>query len=271
MKSLLFKASSLLLLCLPVFAANEIYITQVGTSNNFTLDITQDGDDNLVQLSVSHDDNNIDIDQTVTGTSTGSNIISWVTYWGSGESWGGDLDGSGNEINIEQWQNKGNNTNRVGFHIPTNDNTVNICQGGIFSSFEDTDCGFDTNEYGGHTANIDLHSGGAELRISQTTGTSSNRSEGHYLQVYTYGGEDADVFVQQRGNGDKKAYITIRTDDSVIDMMQKSDGDHTATVDLTGSYGTDLTLKQDSQSDQTYSLTNNCQTPGGCTVNVTQN
>ena len=43
MKSLLSKIS-MLLLCLPVFAANEIYITQVGTSNNFTLDILQDGD-----------------------------------------------------------------------------------------------------------------------------------------------------------------------------------------------------------------------------------
>ena len=39
----LFKVSSILLLCLPVLANNEIYITQVGTSNNFTLDITQDG------------------------------------------------------------------------------------------------------------------------------------------------------------------------------------------------------------------------------------
>ena len=62
MKSLLFKIS-ILLLCLPVFANNEIYITQVGTSNNLTLDILQDGDDNIVQLSVSHDNNSIDIDQ----------------------------------------------------------------------------------------------------------------------------------------------------------------------------------------------------------------
>ena len=62
------------------FANNEIYITQVGTSNNFTLDITQDGDDNVVQLSVSHDNNTIDIDQTGT-----NNTISWVSYWGSGQ------------------------------------------------------------------------------------------------------------------------------------------------------------------------------------------
>ena len=59
MKSVLFKVSSLLLLSFPDIANNEIYITQVGTSNNFTLDITQDGDDNVVRLSVSHDNNTL--------------------------------------------------------------------------------------------------------------------------------------------------------------------------------------------------------------------
>ena len=73
MKSLLFKASSILLLMIlyipimfmagSVFANNEIYITQVGTSDNLTIDITQDGDDNVVQLSISHDNNSIEIDQ----------------------------------------------------------------------------------------------------------------------------------------------------------------------------------------------------------------
>ena len=110
MKSLLFKASSLLLLCLPVFAANEIYITQVGTSNNFTLDILQDGDDNEVRLSVSHDNNNIDIDQVGE-----NNTISWVSYWGSGLSWGGDLDGSGNTLKFEQFNTTGTDENVIGF------------------------------------------------------------------------------------------------------------------------------------------------------------
>ena len=99
MKLSLFKASSILLLCLPVFAANEIYITQVGTSNNFTLDILQDGDNNEVRLSVSHDSNNLDIDQI-----GDNNTISWVSYWGSGQGWGGDLDGSNNTIKLEQYK-----------------------------------------------------------------------------------------------------------------------------------------------------------------------
>ena len=259
------------LMCSLAVAENKIYITQIGDSDDTTINIVQNGDDNTVEFSMNHDDNTLDIDQTVTGTSTGSNIVSWVTYWGSGTSWGGDLDGTGNSIKVEQWQNLGSNTNRVGFHIPTNDNEVDICQGGIYSSSTDTTCSFDSGEYGGHTTNLDLHNGGADVRISQTTGTNSSRSEGHYAQVYTYGGNNADVFIQQRGNGDKKAYVTIRTNDSSVNLVQKSDGDHTATIDLTGSYGTDLTLTQDSQTDQTYSLTNNCTTIGGCSVTVTQN
>ena len=259
------------LMCSLAVAENKIYITQIGDSDDTTITILQQGDDNTVELSMNHDDNTLNFDQEVTGSSTGSNVISWVTYWGSGASWGGDLDGTGNDIKIKQWQNIGDNTNRVGFHIPTNDNEVDICQGGIFSSSTDTTCSFDSQEYGGHTANLDLHTGGADVKISQTTGTNSSRSEGHYAQVYTYGGSNADVFIHQRGNGDKKAYITIRTDDSIVDLVQKSDGDHTATIDLTGSYATDLTLTQDSQTDQTYSLTNDCSTVGGCSVTVTQN
>ena len=269
MRLLLFSLISLM--CSLAVAENKIYITQIGDSDDTSITILQQGDDNIVELSINHDDNTLDFDQEVTGTSTGSNIISWVTYWGTGLGWGGDLDGTGNEIKIEQWQNRGSNTNRVGFHIPSNDNEVDICQGGIFSSFTDTTCSFDSGEYGGHTANLDLHNGGADVRISQTTGTSNSRSEGHYVQVYTYGGDDADVFVHQRGNGDKKAYITIRSDDSTVDLTQKSDGDHTATIDLRGSYGTDLWLKQEGNSAQTYSLSQTCQTSGGCSISVTQN
>ena len=112
MKSLLSKVSSILVLLIlyipvffmigSVFANNEIYITQVGTSLNFTLDITQDGDDNVVQLSVSHDNNTIDIDQE-----GNNNTVSWVSYWGSGQGWGGDLDGSDNNLKFEQYNTTG--------------------------------------------------------------------------------------------------------------------------------------------------------------------
>ena len=54
------------------------------------------------------------------------------------------------------------------------------------------------------------------------------------------------------------------------ELMQKGDGAHTATIDLTGSYHTDMTMTQQGNTAQSYSLTQNCQTSGGCSVSVTQ-
>ena len=262
MKSILFKIS-FLLLCFNVYAANEIYITQVGTSNNFTLDILQDGDNNEVRLSVSHDNNNLDFDQI-----GDNNTISWVSYWGSGEGWGGDLDGSSNTIKIEQYNTTGTDANRVGFHILSSNNTINLCQGKTFVDENDTTCeNSATAEYGGHTINIDLHSGDTNLKGSQETGTGN---ADHYAHVYTYGGDNNDIFFKQKGNGNKTLNFIVRTDNGEQSMVQKGDGVHTATIDLTGAYTTDLDLTQNSNSNQSYTLTNNCQTSSGCSVTVTQ-
>ena len=237
MKSLLFKIS-ILLLCFNVYANNEIYITQVGTSNNFTLDILQDGDNNEVRLSVSHDSNNLDFDQV-----GDNNTISWVSYWGSGVGWGGDLDGS--------------------------NNTINLCQGKTFVDSDDTTCeASTTGEYGGHTIDLDIHSGNTDLKGSQETGTGN---ADHYARIYTYNGDNNDIFFKQKGNGNKTLHFIVRTDNGEQSMVQKGDGVHTATIDLTGSYTTDLDLTQNSNSNQTYTLTNNCQTSSGCSVTVTQN
>ena len=263
MKSLLFKIS-ILLLCLPVFAANEIYISQVGTSNSFALNILQDGDDNLVQLSVSHDNNTIDFDQV-----GDNNTISWVSYWGSGLGWGGDLDGSGNTLIFDQYNTLGSDTNRIGFHIPSNNNTIHLCQGKTFVDADDTTCEpSTTGEYGGHTIDLDIHYGPTNLKGSQETGTGN---ADHYARVYTYYGENNDIFFKQKGNGNKTFYLTVSTDDGEQSIVQKGDGVHTATIGLIGAYTTDLDLTQNSNSNQTYTLTNNCQTSSGCDITVTQN
>tara|TARA_R110002110_G_scaffold311319_1_gene524869 strand:+ start:221 stop:1015 length:795 start_codon:yes stop_codon:yes gene_type:complete len=262
--SVLFKVSSLLLLAFPIYGGNSIYITQVGTSDNLTLDILQDGDDNEVRLSISHDNNSIDIDQE-----GNNNTVSWVSYWGSGQAWGGDLDGSGNTLKFEQYNTTGTDTNRIGFHINTNDNNVHVCQGKTFVDENDATCESSaTAEYGGHTINIDLHSGDTDLKGSQETGTGN---ADHEARIYTYGGDNNDIFFKQKGNGNKTLYFTVRTDNGEQSMVQKGDGVHTATIDLTGAYTTDLDLVQNSNSNQSYTLTNNCQTATGCAISVTQN
>ena len=64
--------------------------------------------------------------------------------------------------------------------------------------------------------------------------------------------------------------MDIRTDGGEQEIMQKGDGDHTAVVNLYGSEHTDITLTQRGNSNQSYSLTQNCHTSGGCSVSVTQ-
>jgi hypothetical protein len=43
-----------------------------------------------------------------------------------------------------------------------------------------------------------------------------------------------------------------------------------AIINLQGNYPTDISLTQQGNSNQSYSLTQNCQTVGGCSVTVTQ-
>ena len=243
---------------------NEINIDQISDNDDTTMTISQDGDNNEVKFSMNHDDNEVEIIQT-----GDNNTVSWVSYWGSGLSWGGDLDGTNNDLKFEQTNTTGSDSNRIGFHIPGNNNIVHACQGATFSSSTDTTCSGTTpnSEYGGHTINIDIHAHNNNVKIGQETGT--NNAD-HYAQLYYYSGDSNNTFVTQRGNGNKTLNFTVRTDGGEQEIMQKGDGSHTATIDLTGSYKTDLDLIQKGNTTQSYSLTNTCNTIGGCTVTVEQ-
>ena len=242
---------------------NDIYITQSG--NDLDLDITQDGNNNKVILTMNGTNNTLNVDQE----GTAGNTVSYVSSWGSMASHGGDINGNNNSVKIKQRIGQGTDTNRVGFHIMSSDNNVDICQGGTFSSGNDTTCS-DSGiaEYGGHTINLDLHSGGNDLKMGQETGSGN---ADHLAQIYTYGGENNDIFTKQSGNGNKTLSMVIRTDGGEQSLVQRGDGTHTATIDLKGSYHTDLSLTQYSNSNQSYTLTNTCMTVGGCSVSATQN
>ena len=81
-----------------------------------------------------------------------------------------------------------------------------------------------------------------------------------------------DVYVKQMQNGNKTFTLTIQgASGNDVAVVQKNNGAHTATVSLTGAYPTDLSLTQSGNNNQTYSLTQNCQTANGCNVSVTQN
>ena len=153
---------------------------------------------------------------TQTGT---DNSISWVSYWGSGKSWGGDVDGTNNTENITQ---TGGAT--YGRHIWGNSNTVSVTQNGT------------------HTHNIDIHTDDVDHTLSQTG------SGSHYSHVYYYGSQDG----------------------STVNLTQKDGANHNAQIRLQGTQPTTLNLLQQGTSNQSYTLTQNCYTAGGCTVSVTQ-
>ena len=245
-------------------ADNSVYIEQITTSDDTTITINQDGNNNAVNLSMAHDDNTIDFNQV-----GNNNTISWVSYWGSGKIWGGDIDGTNNTLKFEQYNTTGSDSNKIGFHMPGNNNDLHVCQGATFSSSTDTTCSGTTpnSEYGGHTINLDVHANGNNVKIGQETGTGN---ADHYAQIYYYNGDNNDTFITQKGNGDKDLRMDIRTDGGEQEVMQKGDGDHTATVNLYGSYHTDLSLTQQGNTAQAYSITQTCQTSGGCGISLTQ-
>ena len=261
MKSLLYKVSSLLLLSLSAFANNEIYITQVGTSANLTLDITQDGDDNVVNLSFSHDDN------TVTIVQEGEdNYVGYTTTWGSGQAWGGDLDGSDNNLNIKQYCNQTTcGGDRFEFHISGSDNDVDFFQGYRVDA-DATLHSTDSLEAGGHFVRLDIHGSNNTFLGSQR----SNNAGHEHTNISAVYGSNNDVYARQEGNQDKSLTLTINNSNNDIDIIQKSSAAHSATVTLSGSYATDLDLLQQGGTAQSYSLTQTCTNSSGCAVSVTQ-
>ena len=64
--------------------------------------------------------------------------------------------------------------------------------------------------------------------------------------------------------------MTSRNDENNVKVTQTGYAAHPGTITLTGSSPTTLTLTQQGNTAQAYSLTQNCVTVGGCAVSVTQ-
>lgn len=193
---------------------NHVHVEQVADGDNIELNISQIGFANSIEFSFAHSGNVFNLQQNGNG-----NSISWVSYWGSGKSWGGDVDGSNNTENIIQYDGA-----TYGRHIWGDENIVDVYQ------------------HGNHTHNLDIHVDDVE-HDSWQDGAGS-----HYSHVYYYGNSDG----------------------SITNLKQEGTGNHNAQVVLYGNYLTTLNVLQQGSNNQSYNLTQNCQTVGGCTVNVTQ-
>ena len=247
---------------------NSIDIKQVTPGDDLTIDIIQSGYDNKIFFSIGDvDDANLWIRQ-----SGHNQEIGWVSWWGSGAGWGGDIDYDDTELKLAQncTKSAGNcNKNDIGFHISHgDDNTLWWGQGYYFSDRNDTTWTYDSSEGGGHTANFDIHGSNNSIKGYQRN-CSAGVCDGHTARIYIYGNNN-DVFSIQDTDGEKELYLTIYNSGNTVDTEQTGYADHVATVTLMGAYGTDLDLIQQGNSDQSYTLVQNCQTSGGCTISVTQ-
>ena len=105
------------------------------------------------------------------------------------------------------------------------------------------------------------------IKLSQR---SNNNISDHGMDINIYSDNNS-VHIMQEQNVDKNITLTINNDDNDVSIHQRKSHGHTATVTLSGSYGTNLDLQQGTNNTTqglSYSLSQNCQTVGGCSVSV---
>ena len=242
--------------------ANEIYVSQTGTGNNLNLQILQDGEDNKIDMSIgNHTNNTIEIEQK-----GDDGYVGYTSAWGSGYSWGGDIDGDSNSLSIKQFCNQSPcGGDRFEFHISGSNNDVDFAQGYHVQNNGTVDTP-DSFEYGGHFVRLDIHGSNNTFLGSQR---SNNSGHEHSNVTYIYGSNN-DVYTRQESNQDKTLNLTINNSNNDVDIIQKGSATHSATITLNGTYATDLDLLQQGSTAQSYSLTQSCATVSGCSVAVTQ-
>ncbi len=233
--------------------SNDIYLNQIG--DNLNLSITQDGEDNSIgtySTPTSLDGDNIDV--TITQETEGASVNLSV-------------DGNNTTLVAKQKCHNGSlcNSDNMDLDITGIGNSMELGQGYKITA---NDWLYDNVEHGGHNMELSVNGNDNNIKLSQR---SQNSISDHNMDV-DITGDDNNVHVMQEANQDKTLNLTINNDDNNVFVHQKKAFSHTATISLDGTYGTDLSLTQSSTtSAQSYSLTQDCQTVGGCSVSVTQN
>jgi hypothetical protein len=209
-------------------------------------------------------DNEISIDQT-----GGDNLSLNIEQYGSKNEikmydTSSYLNGANMSLIFYQ-NNDGTNQNTIDlWHLDGSNNSIRWGQGGKLNNAADTTFAYDGTESGGHYANLDIH--GSNNSVVGWQANSGNGGHTYNQLIFSNGN---DVYVEQRGDGAKTLNLNIYNDDNDVEVVQRTVG-HTASITLDGTYGTSLNLLQQGYTSQSYSLSQNCLTVGGCSVSVTQ-
>jgi len=171
------------------------------------------------------------------------------------------------DIHIVQYNFTGN-VNKILFdEVSGSTNTFKLAQGVAWTDAEGSYT-YDGYEGGGHYMEIDLYGNNNSLKWHQTN--QSGATDGHDFNFHL-AGDWNEINGRQQSSGAKEMNLTIYNDDNDVTLRQKgANTTHTANITLDGTYGTDLTLIQLGTTSQSYTLLQDCNTVGGCSVSVTQ-
>jgi len=222
----------LLSYCSVAFADNEITVKQTG-GDNFNLTIEQVGANNVIKM---------------------YDAYSYV---------------NGADITLTLIQQNETTTNNVIelWHLDGTDNTIRWGQGVAWTSSTASTYSHDGDEGGGHYSRLDIHGDYNHLQGHQTNQGSTS---GHTFTSLIFSNNN-DIWVRQQHDGAKTINLTTYSDGNDITLRQKGSwAQHTANITLSGSESTTLNLLQQGTTTQSYTLSQNCVTVGGCSVSVTQ-
>ena len=150
-------------------------------------------------------------------------------------------------------------------------NQMKLAQGVAWTTLDsETDLTWygDAYESGGHDIGITMYGDYNDLAVQQTNQTGA--SDGHNFDLHL-AGDSNKVQIKQQSNGKKNTDLTIYNDYNDVFIRQKGNGaTHNANITLDGLYGTDLILKQFGTTTQSYSISIDCMTVGGCSTTVQQ-
>ena len=209
---------------------NRISITQSGSG--IDLDITQDGNNNLV----------IGTDLTNPASITGDNNTVSITQNNDNNVLGLDINGASNTLSITQDKDQRALVNIVG-----GSNQLNLDQLHLLN-------------VGDHFSSIDIQGNSNILDIDQ-------KESGDKILFLDIDSSN-NVTVLQEGTGTHFLDIDL-TNNHTVNITQDGTGSHDATVNLSGNSST-VNLTQDSATDQNYHLEQNCANVS-CSATVTQN
>ena len=224
-------ATILISLNLGTSFANEIYITSIG--DNLDLEIIQDGENNAIGSSTNASTNN----------------------------------GDTNKLFIKQ-KNTGHAaaSGTIEFGITGDNNNIELGQGFTGTGL----VGTDTTESGAKFIELNVTGDSNNVHVGQRNG-SSGTYVGHIATVDITGNSNS-VDAEQTNDGLKSVDIDLSGNGHSVFSRQMNEGAHTSTIDLTNGGGAyTMSVTQNSNTAQSYTLQGTCYVAQGCAVSVTQN